>query len=457
MLARAGFTVTIGTAPCVVTDAREEYIACTLGAGEAGSWPIQVAMDNIGLALQPSPARNFTYSLTIKPSGILQPSGTLTMVGSQFGGATFTVNGEGLSKKAVVSMTGTSPAAAVGVKRTASVLSATTKQLTFILPASPGATAATVDISTNFVFSISISVNGLTANTPSTFTYNYLSTPLVDHSTAAIAPKQARAGDTVTLKGSQFGTNYTYLVANALLYVGSASTPLTASSALSGTLVFTMQPVARAGSGQALALLLPFRGLAYFPSAYSDGKINVLLELASAFPLASPFAGGMSLTLVGSGFDDVNTTVTVCGISCPVSSGNASTLICMTGSLKPTDSEYNSSANCPIKLSVAARGGVGANTTTFYPGFAYSNSAGAPTITSISPSRGSTAGGTRITMIGSGLVGYDGSWPTSITLTNCLIPCDVQSANDTVIVCRARSGCTNGTAAAPAVLVPGKG
>lgn len=146
--------------------------------------------------------------------------------------------------------------------------------------------------------------------------------------------------------------------------------------------------------------------------AWLLGWVPVVIaqNITSVSPSYGPTAGGVLLTVSGSGFRSSLGTVTLGGNTCPVTSWNGATILCTL----PAGQGAN------LNLIVTTSAGDKATNTQF----SYS----APTITSIAPLTGPTVGGTSITVLGNNF-GVSGQ----VTLGGT--DCPVTSWENTRILC----------------------
>ncbi|MFJ1270226.1 IPT/TIG domain-containing protein, partial [Legionella lytica] len=186
-------------------------------------------------------------------------------------------------------------------------------------------------------------------------------------------------GTTVTLTGSGFapGTTVTFGGVAATSVTVMNSTTLTAVTPAYSSGSLSVSVVVNNGVANA-TLINAFTYQAEAPT------------ISSVSPNTGPAAGGTSITIAGSNFVP-GTTVTIGGI--PASSVTISS----TGSLTAEVPAYVSG---PLAADVTVTNAEGS--TTLAGGFTYT--AATPTLTSIAPNSGTTAGGTTITLTGTGFV-----------------------------------------------------
>ncbi|WP_196398880.1 IPT/TIG domain-containing protein, partial [Legionella saoudiensis] len=324
-------------------------------------------------------------------------SGVTPNTGPVAGGTSITISGSGFTPTTSVTVGGI--AATSITINSASSLTATTPAYV------SGPLAANVAIS-NEVGSATLTGG---------FTYQASSPTLV-----SITPNQGSiaGGTSVTVVGTNFtptttltlggvaATNVTVLNATTL----TATTP----AYVSGSLVKNVVVTNSAGSA---TLSGGFTYTAIAPS------------LTSLSPTTGPVSGNTVITLSGSGFTP-GTTVTVGGIAATnVTVVNASTITASTPA-------YVSGL---LTVDVVVNNGVGS--ATLAGGFTYT--AVAPSLSGITPASGSIAGGTTITLTGSGFVPgmsvtLGGTAATNVTVVNsttltAVTPAHTSGAVDVVV------------------------
>jgi hypothetical protein len=340
----AGATVSFGsTAATSVSVVSATQITAVTPAAAAGAASVTVTNSN-GQTVNLANAFTFVCPLTL--TSISPSSGPTT------GGTTVTLTGTGFLTGATVSFGST---AATSV----SVVSAT--QITAVTPAA-AAGAASVTVTNS---------NGQSANLANAFTF------VCPLTLTSLSPSSGSTtgGTTVTLTGSGF-------LAGAKVSFG--STAATSVSVVSATQITAVTPAAAAGvasvtvtnsNGQSANLANAFT----FVSP---------LTLTSISPSSGPTTGGTTVTLTGTGFLAGATVSFGPTAATSVSVVSATQITAVTpaaaaGSVAVTVTNSNGQSVDP------------ANDFTFVSG---------PTLTSVSPSSGSTTGGTTVTLTGSGFL-----------------------------------------------------
>ena len=122
----------------------------------------------------------------------------------------------------------------------------------------------------------------------------------------------------------------------------------------------------------------------------SNSNVQFLysLQVTSASPTQGSYGGGQNVTVTGDGFDASSLSVTICGQACQSIDIISNTqLTCITPSVNAT----SSTTSCSLIVTV---GSLSQSVT-----YVYQSSLTA-SITSVSPTRGGTGGGTTLTITG---------------------------------------------------------
>ncbi|XP_071356429.1 PKHD1 like 1, tandem duplicate 1 [Trachinotus anak] len=240
---------------------------------------------------------------------------------------------------------------------------------------------------------------------PLNFTYAAAHTPVI----SSISPTTGPSGSAVTLTGSGFGSD------SQLISVTINHVPCNVST-VSDTQV---QCTAGDNPGGTYPVMLHHKVKGH---AQSDVMFTYELTLSSVQPNEGSFGGGALLSIQGSGFDTHNSTVTICGEDCKVhrEMSTSTRLYCW--------SPFNNSTESELSCVVAVINQLDA--VNISNGFTYKSQL-TPVITEVSPRRGGTAGGTRLTITGSGF--STNMNEVSVTIAGSV--CDVQSTNNTHIIC----------------------
>ena len=247
-----------------------------------------------------------------------------------------------------------------------------------------------------------VTSNGVTFP-PVSFSFELSSTPVINQ----ISPSTGSGTVSLVISGSNFGSAPS-------VSVGSVDCLVTSSTAS------TINCDLPAVPGGNYAVIVSNEEFGW---SNQDITYSAILSMQSVSPVSGSFGGGSLITISGQGFDTINyPTVTVCNINCLVESVLDTKIQCLTPSMSGTGSK-----SCDLNI-VQSQG----STTSSAITFTYEESL-TPMVSSISPRRGGTGGGTPITITGSGFatsgnkVSIDGSI------------CDITSESTTEIQCLTNS------------------
>ena len=366
-LSGSGFTGTTGvtfggTAATSFTVNSDTSITATTPAHAAGAVAVAITAPG-GSATLPGA---FTFELPVPTLTSVSPSN-----GPDAGGTSVTLSGSGFTGTTVVTFGGT--AATSFTVNSDSSITATT----------PAHAAGAV--------AVAITAPGGSATLPGAFTFE-LPVPTLTSVSPSNGPDAG--GTSVTLSGSGFtGTT-------AVTFGGTAATSFTVNSDSS----ITATTPAHAAGTVAVAITAP-GGNATLPGAFTyDLPVPTLTSVA---PSNGPDAGGTSVTLSGSGF--IGATAVTFG-------GTAATSFTVNSDTSITAATPAHAAGV-VAVAITAPGGNAA-----LPG-AFTYDLPVPTLTSVAPSNGPDAGGTSVTLSGSGFTGttavtFGGTAATSFTVNS---------------------------------------
>ena len=389
-------TVLIDKAPCenvvfhsFMQDIEE--IQCIISDYESGHYFVDVFVDGKGYAsvnpaeLVPGTIRNSTMianSQSIYP--VLFITATATEIspssGSLLGGTLVTISGSGFSylPSHLDVQIGGAPCRIVS--SSFSMIQCTTS-------------ASSTSPSTG---EVRISVNGFVVNSSIQFEQSSQSTPTVTQ----LDRHSATGGDQIVITGTKFGSNISAVqvqIVSCLDNFDTSSTRNTCSvSSVTDTSVTCTLPVKAAGRFN-LHVLIYGRG---FASTMGDNSISYSLTIHSFSPLSGGRGGGVTMTIDGDGFPDLSSgadfsavVVTLCSgqVDCIVTESSYAILICTLGanSLEPPEQ------NCTVGVSY---NGMTETSSDFFQFLAVLT----PRIDSLSPTVGGTAGGTVVSITGTG-------------------------------------------------------
>ena len=324
--------VLVGYDTCAVTSQSGTSIVCTVPGNTASTVPVQVLFADVGFASNTT-ALTFTHLLRIASITPAQ--------GSYAGGSTLTLTGSGfgaLPTDNLVTLNGL-PALVVSTSPTTLVIT------TPPCPVASADTTATLQLSVSGYYYASyrypdvdapspypvlgddnaalVSVSNTTSNL---FTYTASLTPYA----YAVTPQSGWAGQAITITGAGFAAGATVDIGG----VACASVQLLSSTSLSCA-------VGSTGAGTyPVNVIVPGLGLALTPAANAASmQYTSQLAVSAISPLASGYAGGVNLTLTGSGFGALpnQTVVSVCNTNCTVQQVSYGSLICTTDALSTLD------------------------------------------------------------------------------------------------------------------------
>ena len=253
---------------------------------------------------------------------------------------------------------------------------------------------------------VTVAITANNVNIADTY-YSYGESPQV----TAIDPTYGQEGDIVTITGSLFSNSYS----NNIVTIGGAI--CTVHSATESEINCTL--------GGALAGTYPVIVLVHnIGNAAGSVMFTYVLRVSEISPMQGSFAGKNILTLYGAGFEPASTFVTICDQSCIPTNDPPSltTLQCEV----PSITYAGSDVMCNVTVSSINSNEVIAN------GYTYINSL-TPQVTSLYPTMGGTAGGTTITITGSGFTSSN----TTVSIGDRDNQCVISDVNETTIVCQA--------------------
>lgn len=243
------------------------------------------------------------------------------------------------------------------------------------------------------------------------YTYSSSATPAAtSHDVTATS-----AGSTINLVGTWLSTT----VGDFTVTVGDASC---SGVSLTGSTLSCTAPTNAVAGTHAVRVLVNGYGYA---SGLSTAEVTHGLAVTSFTPTSGSLGGGQSVTVTGTGFPSVTTglAVSTAGVACAVQSSTNTQIVCTTAA-------SSSAATGTVFVGISA-----AANTTSTGSYSYSASLTA-TVSAITPGRGSTAGGTMLTIAGTGL-------STSHAVTIAGVTC-AQSAAEQAATTATAYYCTTG-------------
>ncbi|XP_069813288.1 fibrocystin-L-like isoform X2 [Dendropsophus ebraccatus] len=364
--------VYVGDIKLNVVGVNDTDITCNIDPIPAGNYSIKVIVLSKGLA-----AGTFTMNSPAEAT-LLTPSGSV------LGGTLLLIQGNGFHP-----INTTVQVAGVLCQTTA----VTYNSIQCITP--PGTTAKTA----------TVIIRVPSASYPSlSFSYSEAFTPTV----TSVLPTTGIPGTAITLSGSGFGLDASKLTVS----IGNTTCFVTA--------VSDSQLTCSVGQYWGGTFPITLRNEKGF--ARSSARFTYLLSITGVSPNEGSFGGGLMLTVTGSGFDSRQSKVFVCNIECKVNQerSNTSLLYCETA----RNDANTSTQSCNV---IVKNGDYSAQMNN---SFTYS-SALTPVIYDVTPKRGGTAGGTRLTITGSQF----SSDMSVVNVTVAQAVCDIESTNSTHIIC----------------------
>ncbi|XP_051699933.2 fibrocystin-L isoform X2 [Oryctolagus cuniculus] len=364
--------VFIGNQQFRAIEVNENNITVLVTPLPAGLHPLSVVVGTKGLAVG---------NLTLSSPAVASVSPTSGSVG---GGTTLTITGNGFYPGNTTVIVGRDPCRIISVNSS------------HVYCHTPAGTAGTVGVK--------ILVNTVTYPTWS-FTYALEDTPFL----RGITPSRGPSGTEIEITGSNFGTDILEL----------------------SVLINSIQCNVTMVNDSVLRCIVGDHAGGTFPvmmhhetkgSALSTVVFEYPLDIQDIHPHQGSFGGGQTLMMTGTGFNPQNSIVLVCGSECAVDrlSSNYTTLLCKI----PPNNGSGPEQACEVSV---VNGKDSSQSRTL---FTYTLSL-TPLIDEIAPRRGSTAGGTRLTVTGSGF--SENMQDVHITIGEAL--CDVEYSNKTHIIC----------------------
>ena len=322
-----------------------------------------------------------TFFLTAATNGNVSPTS-----GSLLGGTLLTITGSGFSyvPSHVDVQIGGAPC---------HIVSSTLSEISCI-------TSAVSASSSSSRADVSISINGHPVNSTLQFEQSSMSTPTINDLNQHIVT----GGDQITITGTLFGTDASQVQVRVTGSLNDFGIPSRAKACtiltISDTMITCTVPTMPAGNYQVHVLVQP-HGFADTPG---DNSVSYPLTIQSFSPISGGNGGGITVTIEGAGFpellsnDSTPVVVSLCSdqVQCPVTRSSHNRLICELGTNPQSDQ------NCSITVMY---NGISATSSELFQ----FSSLLTPLITSVSPTVGGTAGGTTVSLIGSGF------FPTNIT------------------------------------------
>ncbi|XP_053322520.1 fibrocystin-L [Spea bombifrons] len=364
--------VYVGDVQLEIVDVNDTAIVCLIEPLPVGNYSVKVIVLSKGLA-------SGGFSVNSPAEASLQ-----TTSGSIEGGTVMVVQGNGFEPLSTTVLVGGIPCP---------IISVVPGEIQCLTPPTTSARTSPV----------SITVRSTTYPALS-FSYSETETPTV----TSVVPETGPVGTLITISGSRFGVDA------ALVSVTIGGAVCNISSVSDDQLQCN---VGNHSGGTFSVRLQNEKGF-----ARSTASFKYELTMTNVSPREGNFAGGLIITVTGSGFDQQTSSVFVCNSECKVDrlGSNSNFLLCEV----PPQNDTNTTTTCDVQVVN------GNDTVQINNSFSYLSTL-TPEIYDVSPKRGGTAGGTRLTITGSQF----SSNVSLITVTIAQAKCEIQSVNSTHIVC----------------------
>lgn len=341
----AGSTVTVGGTACsgVSISASQDSLTCTYAAHASGLVNIVVTSP---YGLTGTLSQTFNYHEVPVVSSINYPAGALA------GGTSVTITGSYFASGATVSIGGSSCSSV-------NVVSST--QITCVTGSnSAGVKSVVVTNPDGF--------SGTLSNA-----YTYQAAPTI--SSINVSAGALSGGTAISITGTGFLSGATVLIG------GTSATSVVVNSSTS---ISCVTPAHAAG----LVSIVVTNTDSQFGTGSNLYTYQVAPTVTSVSPTAGALAGSTSITIAGTGFL-TGATVTVGGVTCSsVSVNSATSITCTTGA-------HAAAVTSIVVTNTDTQAGTGTNLYTYQA---------APTVTSVSPTAGALAGGSTLTITGTGFL-----------------------------------------------------
>ncbi|ELK08600.1 Fibrocystin-L [Pteropus alecto] len=364
--------VFIGSQRFQAIDVNENNITVLVTPLPAGLHPVSVVVGTKGLALG---------NHTVSSPAVASVTPTSGSIG---GGTTLVITGNGFYPSNTTVTVGDEPCRIISVN------------FSEVYCHTPARTAGRV--------SVKIFVNAV-AYPPLSFTYAWEDTPLLK----GIVPNTGPPGTRIQITGSNFGID----ILEISVMINNIQCNVTMVNAS------VLQCITGDHAGGTFPVMMHHKTKG---SAVSTVVFKYPLTIQNIHPNQGSFGGGQTMTVTGTGFNPQNSTILVCGSECAVDrlKSDRTTLLCK---IPPNNGEGPEQA-CDVSVVN------GKDLSESETPFTYSMSL-TSLITEISPKRGSTAGGTRLTIMGSGF----SENVQDVLVTIAEAKCDVEYSNKTYIIC----------------------
>lgn len=372
-------SVAVGPTVCNVTQVNNTHIICVVYGAPAGNHKLHV---------HKFPSGNAWYNTSDTVQCIASVTGVTPNRGSIYGGTEIIIDGVGFDPtfgRVSVTIDG----------NLCNIMSVTYTKVT--CSTSPGTGSKSIVVR-----------SGEVSFPPVTFAYDTSISPTV----TSLSSIKGHSGQNITIYGSNLSPNSG---GDVTVKFGDAQCSVIASSNTSIQCNTSAHP---AGS---VPVKVHVGGKGHSNSNFMFEFDLVILSIS---PTQSGFGGGVNVTMNGYGFSS-NDTVRICNETCHTfrSILQDTKLTCESPMINP--GSFTTDLICSVDVTTAS--GI---SKTLPNAYTYKSEL-TSIITGVSPRRGGTGGGVRLTITGSGL--YSTSGPSVVTIDGN--PCAVMSASSSEIVC----------------------
>ncbi|OWF48084.1 Fibrocystin-L [Mizuhopecten yessoensis] len=364
---------------CAITDVSDSNITCLLNNLPLGSNTVVVHISHKGRA------REINGPVTV--ASIASVQNISPDKGSKYGGTDITVTGNGFHSDVTIDIDGTP---CLVLHRTVSSVVCTTE----------------VHAIGNAVLTIRSDGHPYPEQA---FTYSEDASPRI----ITVYPSSGTSGENITISGYNLGT----ILNHTSVFVGETNCEITA---VNETEINCTVGENRAGKYN---ICVNVHGLG---NSNADATFTFSMSVKDITPRSGSVGGDQTVTILGTGFDD-NMMVTICDRICNISERNTTEsmqYVCHTPSLPDS-----SLKNCSVHVTVNNVTETLADAYTYDPVLT-------PVIDDVTPKRGGTQGGTRITISGSNFgLTEDTTFGCTSSVTIAGTLCNITSWTNTRVVC----------------------
>ena len=439
----------IDKAPCtnitIVNNTEElDTVECTITNYESDFYHVDVFVKNKGFAsvrqtpLSPGPIRNITIptnSLSPYPIFFLAAtaSGINPILGSLAGGTHVQITGTGFSQ--------ISERITVTIGNTPCVITSSSYSEITCITSSSSSTAS---------YDLNIQVNGFPVSTSLQYSYTSIATPVI---TAVTENSNLIGASEIQITGERFGADTSLLqvqivpIGNEFDFASESSENTCSITDFTNTSISCTVPAKAAG---VYSILVHVQGLGL---AEGEAMASYALEINSFSPSLSGNGGGIIVNISGNGFpsisqasdidissdqeSDTEISITICEAQCEIIESSVTGVTCILGP-NNIPSPFNTSTSCNISITYNDLHALSSDEFQFAHALT-------PALASISPTVGGTAGGTIITITGSGFLPPGISDPSLLSEGDIMVTIDgavcewygrITLPSDTSIECR---------------------